>query len=130
MRRSRTRTIRLLLLGGISAGALAGCKPDARKAPITQDSFYTNNYYVPGAGYYHAPFRAWYSLPYNHFDTKQQRFFYGGQWAASPYESVINISSPTPEAASMAQAVRTDISRGGFGSTSHSYGGHGYYSHS
>ena len=63
-----------MLIGGLSAGALAGCGPD-QPPPLSSDAVYTNNCYVPGVGYYHAPFRAWYSLPYNHFDPQTQRYF-------------------------------------------------------
>jgi hypothetical protein len=119
----RSRSIRLILLGGLTAGTLAGCTPDPQKAPISSQNFYTNNFQVPGVGYYHAPFRAWYSLPYNHFDSVGQRYFYGGQWGPTPFETVTNISQPTPQAAALAEAQRTDISRGGFGHSYHSYGG-------
>jgi hypothetical protein len=116
----RSQSIRLFLIGGLSAGALAGCT-QTQKPSVNAENVYTNNYYVPGAGYYHAPFRNWYSLPYNHFDAQKNLYYYGGQWGAQPFESITNISSPTPEAVQLAQAARTDISRGGFGS---SYGGH------
>jgi hypothetical protein len=106
------------LIGGLSAGALTSCGPE--QMPVSSQSVYTNNYYVPGVGYYHAPFRAWYSLPYNHFDPQSRRYFFGGQWAAVPHESITNISAPPPEIAQQAQAQRTDIPRSGFGSTSHS----------
>ncbi len=114
------------MLIGVSAGALSGCGPgDPRKAAVTTEAVYTNNFYVPGVGYYHAPFRAWYTLPYNHFDPKNQRYFFGGQWGETPHQSITNISSPTPAAAQLAQAQRTDVQRGGFGSSSR-----GHYSHS
>lgn len=118
----RSKSIRLLLLGGLSTAALSGCD---QKPSISTENVYTNNFYVPGTGYYHAPFRNWYPLPYNHFDPQKQLYFYGGQWGAQPFESITNISAPTPEAVSAAQAVRTDISRGGFGgySGAHYYGG-------
>lgn len=120
----RSRSIRLVLIGGLSAGALAGCGPGSQQpALISQDSVLTNNYYVPGVGYYHAPFRGWYALPYNHFDTQNLRYFYGGQWGTAPYQSITNISAPTGEMVQMAQAQRTDVPRGGFGSSSHSFGG-------
>jgi len=119
----KSRSIRLVLLGGLSASGLSGCGPqDISRAPISADCFYTNNYFLPGVGYYHAPFRAWYPLPYNHFDQQNQRYFFGGQWAVTPYESITNISSPRPEIAQLVQAQRTDIVRGGFGSFGHSYG--------
>lgn len=114
----RSKSIRLLLLGGLSTAALTGCD---QKPAVSTQNFYTNNFYVPGAGYYHAPFRNWYSLPYNHFDVQRQGYFYGGMWGPRPFESITNISSPTPEAVQLAQIQRTDITRGGFG---HSYGGH------
>jgi hypothetical protein len=115
----RSRTIRLLLLGGVSAGALAGCKPEeVRKAPITESQLYTNDYHIAGVGYYHAPFRKWYALPYNHYDERNRRYFYGGQWAAAPHQSITNISSPSAETADLAEDMRLDVSRGGFGGTS------------
>ncbi len=119
----RSQHIRLILMGGLSAGALSGC---GQKPGITADNVYTNNFYVPGVGYYHAPFRNWYSLPYNHFDPNNQKFFYGGEWGVRPFESITNISAPTAEAASYAQTMRTDVSRGGFGSYGYGGGG-GYY---
>ena len=119
----RTKRIRLFLLGALSAGALAGCSPSG-KAPISTANVYTNNYFVPGVGYYHAPFCAWYPLPYNHFDTASQRYFYGGQWGTLPCLSITNLSSPTLQAATAAEAMRTDVSRGGFGSTGGFYSGY------
>ena len=123
----RSKQIRLVMLGGLSAGVLTGC---SQKPVITMAGVYTNNFYVPGVGYYHAPFRNWYALPYNHFDTQRQLFYYGGQWGAQPYLSITNISSPTPEAVQVAENTRTDISRGGFGSSYgyHSWGGWGFHS--
>jgi hypothetical protein len=119
----RSKSIRLILLGSLSVGAVTSCGPeDIRKAAITENSVYTNNYYVPGVGYYHAPFRAWYPLPYNHFDAQSGRYFFGGEWANTPHASITNISSPKSEAARQAQAQRTDIVRGGFGRTSRGHG--------
>jgi len=118
----RSHSIRLFLIGGLSAGTLTGCHP---KLSVSTENVYTNNFYVPGAGYYHAPFRNWYALPYNHFDTQKNLFFYGGQWGPQPFESITNISAPTPEAVQLAQTTRTDITRGGFGgfSSGHYWGG-------
>ena len=124
----RSKRIRLILLGGLSLGALSGCD---QKPAISTENVYTNNFYVPGAGYYHAPFRNWYSLPYNHFDAQKSQYFFGGQWGAQPFASITNISSPTPEAVQLAQNSRTDIARGGFGGSSSGHyfgGGSGIYS--
>ena len=113
-RTKRSRRIRLILINGLSAGALASCSPGGH-SPVSADNVYTNNYFVPGAGYYHAPFRSFYPLPYNHFDGRTQRYFYGGNWGTAPFESITNVSSPTPAAAASVEAMRTDITRGGFG---------------
>jgi hypothetical protein len=121
----RSRHIRLVLTGGITASAaVTGCGPGSQPPPVSADNVYTNNFYVPGVGYYHAPFRAWFSLPYNHFDPQSQRYFYGGQWSQTACQNITNISSPTAQVAQQAEAQRTDIARGGFGSTS---GFHGVY---
>jgi hypothetical protein len=114
----RSRSIRLVLMGGLSVGTLAGCGPSS--GPVSTSDVFTNNHYMPGVGYYHAPYHAWYSLPYNHYDSRSARYFHGGQWAPAPHESIINISSPTPDAVRQVAGQRTDIRRGGFGSSSRS----------
>lgn len=116
----RSRSIRLVLVGGLSVSALTSCGPSA--PPVTTTGVFTNNHYVPGVGYYHAPYRAWYALPYNQFDAKSARYFHGGQWAAAPHESVINISTPTAAAVQQVAAQRPDVRRGGFGSSSRHHG--------
>jgi hypothetical protein len=113
------------LIGGLSTAALTGCE---QKPSISTENVYTNNFYVPGTGYYHAPFRNWYPLPYNHFDAQKQRYFYGGQWGVQPFESITNISAPTTEAVQAAEVARTDIPRGGFGGYSGGYYHGGGYS--
>src|ERR1700744_1604782 len=107
----RSRNIQLVLLG-VSAGILAGCSP--KKPPISPEAVYGNDKYLPGVGYYHAPFKNWYALPYNYFDNQRQRYFYGGQWSPVPWHSITNLSSPTLLAAVYAENHRTDITRGGF----------------
>jgi hypothetical protein len=115
-RTKRSKRIRLILLGALSAGALAGCAPEGGARLSTAD-VYTNNFYIPGAGYYHAPFCAWYPLPYNHYDAATKRYYYGGQWGDLACQSITNISSPSAQAVAMAESMRTDVSRGGFGSS-------------
>jgi len=111
----RSKSIRLVLLGSV----FAGCVPS--NTQITTTDVFTNNYFVPGVGYYHAPFRAWYTLPYNYYDSVKSKYYHGGQWSPSPFESVVNISSPTPEAVRQVTASRTDVRRSGFGSSSRHY---------
>jgi len=116
----RSRRIRLVLIGGLSAGAATSCGPSASPpGAVGANQVFTNNHCLPGVGYYHAPFRAWYSQPYNHFNPQTRRYFFGGQWAALPHESITNVSAPTPTAAQQAQARHSGVTRSGFGSTSH-----------
>jgi hypothetical protein len=107
-----------VLIGGFSAGALTACGPGGGgPPPVTSASVYTNNHHLPGVGYYHAPYRAWYPFPYNQYDPRTERYYHGGQWAAAPHQSVTNLSAPPPEVAARAESTRTDVYRGGFGST-------------
>lgn len=110
-----------MLLGGLAAGSLAGCGDGGSSSRGGALGVYTNDTFVPGAGYYHAPARAWYSLPYNYHDPKTGLWFQGGQWAATPQQTITNISAPTVQALLAANAQRTDVHRGGFGSSSHSH---------
>lgn len=119
----RSRGIKLVLLGGFSAGAFTGCTPNSstQEPPVSSSSVYPNDYHVPGAGYYHAPFHAFYPQPYNSYDPQRKLYFYGGQWGPQPYRSVINVSEPSASAALAAESLRSDVVRGGFGGTSNSY---------
>ena len=116
-----------MLLGGLTVGALTGCAPTAPSARVTPEAYLANDDRIPGTNslfYYHAPFGTFFSLPYNHFDATRKQYFYGGQWGSVPYQSIVNISMPTPEAVRMAEAMRTNhtssgvIPRSGFGSSS------------
>ena len=104
-----------------------------------------DDHHVPGVGYYHAPFQGFYVQPYNFYDPVKKLYFYGGQWGAEPHRSIVNISSPTPEAALVLETIRRNdeqrardaaiaaeaarrsstpyvaVPRSGFGSTSHSF---------
>lgn len=117
----RSRRIELALIGSLSAGALSGCDVSPGNRAVSTSSVCTNNHLIRGSGYYHAPFQNWYPLPYNHYDALNKRYFYGGQWGVAPHESITNISSPTAAAIQHVAATRTDIRRGGFGSTSRSH---------
>lgn len=118
----RSRSVQRLLLGGLTAGALASSAVAQTAFPrVTPSNFYTNDVQIPGVGYYHAPFQAFFPLPYNHYDPQRRQYYSGGQWSPVPHRSIVNISSPTPEAARRAEAMRTDIRRRGFGSTGSSH---------
>ena len=111
-----------MLLGGLSAGALTSCAPRVEGEPrITSDSVYANNHFVEGAGYYHAPFQGFYPKPYNSYDATRRHYDSGGQWGDAPYQSIVNVSSPTELAALSAQTARAAVVRAGFGSTGGRY---------
>jgi hypothetical protein len=116
----RSKCIRLLLLGGLSAGALASCTP-ARQPAISTENVYANDFYVPGAGYYHAPFYAWYRQPYNYYDP-QKRLYLLRRPMGRRRRTKASSMFPRPRRKQpvAVEAIRTDIPRGGFGC----YGGH------
>jgi hypothetical protein len=118
----RSSSIRLVLLGGLSAGALPALVRAAEEPRVTPESYYTNDHHIPGAGYYHAPFQAFFHQRYNHYDAAKKQYYYGGRWGAAPHQSIVNISAPTPQAAQAAEAARDAVARSGFGSTSRSHG--------
>lgn len=133
----RSRTIRLVLTGTVAAAALAGCGPFDDSPPISADQTYTNNHYVNGVGYYHAPYSRWYPFPYNHH-IAGQGYYYGGRWSPQPETPSTTASRPAADAARLAQTQRaastrsrfsggggsssksSTSTRGGFGSSSHS----------
>lgn len=101
----RSSKIRLVLLGGLSAGAMAASAEVTapHRAPA---KVYVNDFHVLGVGYYHAPFQAFYGQPYNFYDPVKKLYFYGGQWGAQPHRSIVNISNPTPEAALVLETIQ------------------------
>jgi hypothetical protein len=134
----RSRTIRLVLTSTVAGAMLAGCGISDDSPPISADQTYTNNHYVHGVGYYHAPYSRWYPFPYNHY-MPGQGYYYGGRWAPQPETPSTTASRPSAEAARLAQTQRaastrssfsgsgsgsssksSTSTRGGFGSSSHS----------
>ena len=120
-------------MGGLSTAALAGGANEAHaqstptRAYALQGNAFTNDHYLAYAGYYHAPYRAWFPHRYNHFDPQQQKYFHGGLWSAQPHQSFTNISNPLPQAVAAAIAAQpkppvqsSTTQRSGFGSTSRS----------
>ena len=82
---------------------------------------YTNNTYQPSQGYYHAPYHAWYPMPYGHFQPGRG-YYYGGAFQDTPH-SYPAVSASSPAQASGAKSTvsgSATTSRGGFGSSAHS----------
>lgn len=127
----RSQHIRLVLVGGLSTAALAGGTSEAQAQPTRayalQGNAFTNDHYLAYAGYYHAPYRAWFVHRYNHFDPQQKKYFHGGLWSEQPHQSFTNISTPLPDPVAVAVANQpkppvqsSTTHRSGFGSTSRS----------
>lgn len=73
--------------------------------PVSAERTYQNNTYLPGAGYYHAPFYGFFPFPLNHYDPARG-YFSGGQWRASQFASDVTQSQPTAAAAASALAAQ------------------------
>lgn len=112
----------VLILSGAVASALVGCS-DSDDLKLSTATTYTNNHYVPGVGYYHAPFYGWFPHPYNTYDPARG-YYYGGHWNAYPALPAVAASQPTASAVRQAtaghQTHTAATRRGGFGSSSRS----------
>jgi hypothetical protein len=87
--------------------------------PVVDGQEYENNYYVPGAGYYHAGYHSFYPYRYNHFDASLGGYYYGGGWHNSA-DTTRNFTSSVPHPSATAKAnssfhSASPSSRGGFG---------------
>lgn len=127
----RTAHIRLLLAGTLACVPFAGCDYADSEPTVSTENTYTNNYYVQGHGYYHAPYRSWYPYPYNYYESGRG-YYHGGIWTTTPESNRETASRPSYEAASHINSSRgfgssgsshsSSISRGGFGhSSSHGF---------
>lgn len=115
----RSQKIGLVLLGGLSTGLWSSCGRREEEPRITPAGVYATNQFIEGAGYYHAPYQAFYPRPYNFYDPERKLYYHGGTWQREPHRSIVNVSNPTPESATLAQTARDAfIQRAGFGSTS------------
>jgi hypothetical protein len=112
---------------------------DDEVTAVQSGHVYHNNHYVPGAGYYHAPFFAWFPRPYNDHDPARG-YYSGGSWSSAPNASGLTSSAPNPETVSRVNsqwrranpevvasrkasiASSRSTSRGGFGSSFRSSG--------
>jgi len=135
----------LVAAGMIGLPLLSGVSQCSRTADMTEEAAadenatYANNSFLPGAGYYHAPYQAWFPFPYN-FHDPGRGYFRGGQWFPTPEEEkrtmgvashpgamsgFVSSSRPTHEAVLHANAAAatyhaTTVTRGGFGGSAHS----------
>ncbi len=119
-----------LVLSGVVASALwtTGCQQDDAAASATNvppmvstNQVYTNNEYVSGVGYYHAPYGGWYARPFNSY-LSGRGYYHGGDWWPTPYAGPIVVSTPRPEAVESAN-IKTEPLRTRASSFSTSGGG-------
>ncbi len=139
----RSKQVALVLLGtmGVVGGAVVWDawqraqpddpatteQPSPPASPVAADRTYQNNDYVPGVGYYHAPYRAWFPHPFN-FHDPSRGYFAGGLWQAVPFVANLLSSQPNPSAVPSALAAqqrykeqqRARDARAGFSSQSRS----------
>ena len=84
--------------------AVAGA-PQPPPTPVSADRTYSNNEYIPGVGYYHAPFFSWYPWPWN-FHDPARGYFSGGLWRTAPLLPDRERSSPSAAAVTAALAAQ------------------------
>lgn len=128
----RSHKVALILLGSagvVGAAALYDAWTREREEealapePLSAERTYANNHHVPGAGYYHAPYHAWFPFPLN-YHAPSRGYFSGGQWRPTPFASEMQQSRPNPGAVSAAtlahrvHATKLSVTRGGFGASS------------
>lgn len=114
--RRRSNTVTLVLLSGIGlVGGLAAWEawqrsqenavaPWPATPPVRADQTYPNNFHLPGAGYYHADYHAWFPHPYNYHDPARG-YFAGGLWNLAPLALALNRSQPSVDAVATANAA-------------------------
>lgn len=101
----------ILILSGALTTLPMGCSRAPRDLPpveLSTENTYTNNHYVPGAGYYHAHYGSWFPYPYNHHDPARG-YFAGGSWSPEAHTSALTASKPASGAVANAQAAHSAL---------------------
>jgi uncharacterized protein YgiB involved in biofilm formation len=112
-----------LVLSGALVGGCGRREEPAPEAALRSPQVVTNDTYVEGRGYYHAPFHAWYPFPYN-FYSPGLGYYRGGAYHAQPD---LTNPKPTTPAKVLNTAPRENVARGGFTRSSGSRSGWGGY---
>jgi hypothetical protein len=115
----------------LSGALVSGCDDQRQYGDLGHASGtdLTNNTYVSGLGYYHAPYHGWFEYPYN-FYRPGFGYYHGGIYTPQPYVSDI-LSGPAsipstyggsggavgPHVGSAKSS--SGVTRGGFGSIGH-----------
>jgi len=116
----RSKTVALVMLGSVGVvGGLMAWEARARaqqnasaatqslppSPPLSADETYPNNHHVPGVGYYHAPYHAWYPFPFNYHDPARG-YYAGGLWQLAPLALALTRSQPSASAVAAAVAAQ------------------------
>jgi hypothetical protein len=114
----------------LSSALVSGCDDEMpyRYPAYATGTNVTNNTYVSGLGYYHAPYHGWFEYPFNYF-RPGYGYYHGGIYSAQPYVSDIFSSRPfMPSSIGGggggggrlgAGRSSASVARGGFGGTGH-----------
>jgi hypothetical protein len=79
--------------------------PQPPAPPISATQTYPNNDFIPGVGYYHAPYHGWFPFPFNYHDPSRG-YYGGGLWQAAPFIANLLSSRPTEQSVAAALAAR------------------------
>ena len=144
-KRKRSGCVTLLLVGTVVSICGFGIYSCVKDDEVSDDEVtevqkghsYTNNHYVPGVGFYHAPWGRWFPNRYNDYDPARG-YYANGAWNNARDNSPMTSSVPSAETVSnvngewrranpgVVAARKSSIastrssSRGGFGSSSRS----------
>jgi hypothetical protein len=114
----------------LSTALVSGCDEPRQygNAGYPANATVTNNAYVSGLGYYHAPYYGWYEYPYNYY-RPGFGYYHGGIYTPQPFVSGIVASHPSfhptfggggGDGARLGSTPSSSsVSRGGFGSIGH-----------
>ena len=120
----------------LSGALMSGCDDSPRYGSQDYPGYptgtdVTNNTYVSGLGYYHAPYRGWFQYPYN-FYRPGFGYYHGGLYSPDPFVSdVVSSRPPLPSTFRTggmgatggshpgSSSFSSSVSRGGFGSIGH-----------
>lgn len=120
------------LAGGLALSGTARRSDSGRSAETmakaTQalpEREYQNDEYVPFAGYYHAPYHAFFPYHWNYYDPARG-YYHGGLWTAQPMDA--NLAASKPTSGELQKARNTYVSASG-GAPSSSGGSSWHSSH-
>jgi hypothetical protein len=118
----KSTTVTLIMSGAL----LAGCDRYGGNGSNGDNLSLTNNTFVPGQGYWHAPYHDWYPYPYNYYRSGFG-YYHGGTYSDAPEESPVTSSSgfrgsgfsSGGGSSSADPGGHSSVSRGGFGGSAH-----------